>query len=83
MAPAGDTWQSGNLLRRCPDPALVVQGLGQQLHGRDFHLLEPHGAVLLINVELKVGDGPGVGMDGLGEVGIRCGWPIFSEGGVN
>jgi hypothetical protein len=47
------------LLRRCLDPALVVQGPGQELHGRDFHLLEPHGTVLLINVELKVfGDGP-------------------------
>jgi len=59
VAPTGDTWQSGNLLRRCLDPAVVVQGPGQELHGRDFHLLEPHGTVLLINVELKVfGDGP-------------------------
>lgn len=57
VAPTGDTWQSGNLLRRCLDPAVVVQGPGQELHGRDFHLLEPHGTVLLINVELKAPNG--------------------------
>eukprot|EP00434_Breviolum_minutum_P040689 symbB.v1.2.036169.t1/scaffold5043.1/size31561/5 len=49
----GSSWHSGNILRpRAATRALVAEGEVEDLHGRDFHILEPHDTVVLITVEL-------------------------------
>lgn len=49
----GSSWHSGNILRpRAATRALVAEGEADDLHGRDFHILEPHDTVVLITVEL-------------------------------
>lgn len=48
----GDAWHSGNMLQGQPGDARVVQNGGEELHGRDFHLLEPHGTVVQIMVDI-------------------------------
>ena len=49
-------WHSANVLSKEPLECEVASG-EQDLHGRDFHLLETHGSIVTINVELwKVGE---------------------------